>query len=192
MASFVHIAPEPKLKAILRNGIAPTAWRLDPHKHPKIDRVVWAFPVLDSYTLTHSWARELKRWGRTTLAAVTFRVPDDEMVFARHYRDLPVAMPAAKAVAIIRAAEDARGYEVMLPRRVRPGEIVRSRVLAQTFGWRYAPHLKGSPPAACDCPMCLPRDEVKAARQRGRLFARMRAEGREPESKLAQRNPTKA
>ncbi len=187
MALFVHLAPEPKLKAILRNGISPTVWQPDPRGHPQLDRVVWAFPVLASYTITHSWARELKRFGRTTLAAITFRIGDDEPVFARHYGREPVVMTAAKAVAMIRDVEDARGYEVMIPRRIKPGEIARSRALTQTFGWRYAPNLKGRPPMLCDCPACLPRDEVNAARDRERLFARLRAEGREPESWLAKR-----
>lgn len=185
MALFVHIAPEPRLKAILRNGIAPTAWSPDPTAHPDIDRVVWAFPVLESYTLTHSWSRELKRLGQTTLAAITFRISDGELVFGRHYREQPVLMPAAAAVAAIRAAQDARGHEVMIPRRIRPDEIVRGRVLAKTFGWRYAPHLKGTAPNACDCPFCVPRGEVNAARDRRRLWARMRAEGNEPDPRLA-------
>jgi len=185
MPLFVHIAPEPKLKVILRNGIAPTHWTPDPAAHPEADRVVWVFPVLQSHTLTHSWARELKRWGRTTLAAITVRLRDDEMVFARHYRDRPLAMTAGEAVGIIRAVEDPSGFEVMVPRRVRPGEIVRARVLDRTFGWRYAPHFKGKPLPSCDCPMCLPRGEVKAAVQREQIFERIRAEGRDLESRLA-------
>ncbi len=185
MPLFVHIAPEPKLKVILRNGIAATAWRPDPADHPDIDRVVWMFPVLASDTMTLSWARELKRWGRTTLAAIAVRLRGDEMVFARHYREQPVAMTASQAVGIIRAADDARGYEVMVPRRVRADEITGSRVLRQTFGWRYAPQLKGKPLPSCDCPMCLPRGEVKAAVQRAQIFERIRSEGRELESRLA-------
>lgn len=172
---------------ILRNGIAATAFAPSPTDHPDIDRVVWAFPVLQSYTLTHSWARELKRYGRTTLAAVTIRIADEQRVFAQHFSQPARLMTAAEAVAITRAARDPRGYEVMIPRRVRPSEIVRARVLAQTFGWRYAPEMKGKPPVACDCPMCRPYGEVNAARDRERVFARMRAEGREPESRLAGR-----
>ena len=87
MTLFVHIAPENRAAVIRRTGIAPTRWRPDPSAHPEWDRAVWAFPVLPSYTLTHSWARELKRSGRSTLAAIAFRVPDDEARFARHYRE---------------------------------------------------------------------------------------------------------
>lgn len=187
MAMFVHIAPEPMLKRILKNGIAPTVWSPDPERHPQHDRVVWSFPVLESATLTLSWARELKRGGHTTQAAITFRLRDDEPVYVRHYRDRPQAVSAAASVALVRAAADPRGFEVLVPRRVRPDEIVRARIVRRAFGWRYAPHLKGLPPAACDCPMCLPRDEVKAARQRERIWARMEAAGLEPDSRLAQR-----
>lgn len=187
MPLFVHIAPEPKLKVILRNGVAPTAWRPDPAGHPHVDRVVWAFPVLASHTLTHSWARELKRFGRTTLAAVNFRVSDNQVVFACHFSDRPLAMTAAEAVGVIQAAKDPRGYEVMIPRRIRPGEIVRSRVLTRAFGWRYAPRLKGTAFPSCDCPVCLPRGEVKAAIQREQIWQRMRADGREPDNPMAGR-----
>jgi hypothetical protein len=63
MVLLVHIAPESEARAIRRNGIAPTRWRPDPYGYPECDRVVWAFPVLPSYTLTLSWARELEALG---------------------------------------------------------------------------------------------------------------------------------
>jgi hypothetical protein len=75
LALLVHITAENVAKRIARNGIAP------------IRGFVWAFPVIESFTLTHAWSRELKRRGWTALAAINFRVPDREIVFARHYRD---------------------------------------------------------------------------------------------------------
>ncbi len=169
MPLLVHIAPEPEAGKIRRYGIAPRRWPPDPVRHPQYDRVVWAFPVLESFTLTHQWMRELKRWGRTTLVAVAFRIPDDQAVFARHYLDLPHFMTAAEAVGIIRAAPDHRGYEVMVPRRIAAGEIVRIRILPRAIGWRYYPAAKNSDRRPCDCPMCLPRAEVKAKRYRDRI-----------------------
>ncbi|MFN3869735.1 MAG: hypothetical protein ACK4MF_11815, partial [Hyphomicrobiaceae bacterium] len=62
---------------------------------------MWAFPVLESYTLTHSWSRELKRWGKSTLVAVTFTISDDEPVFVAHYNRQPRLVTANEAVAIV-------------------------------------------------------------------------------------------
>src|SRR5262245_34483639 len=135
---------------------------------------VWAFPILESYTLTYSWSREMKRTGRTTLSAITFRVPDDEMLYARHYREHRRAMTAAEAVGYIGSRHDPRGYEIMLPRRVTPREIVRVRVLPKAIGWRYYPEAKGKAPWMCDCELCAARGEVNASRQRARVAERIR------------------
>ena len=79
-----------------------------------------------------------------------------------------------EAVGLIRGSPDPRGYEIMLPRRVAPSEIVRARALPRAIGWRYFPEAKGKAPWLCDCPVCEPRGEVKAGRQRVRLAERMR------------------
>jgi hypothetical protein len=162
LALLVHITRENVAKRVVRNGINPA------------QGFVWAFPVLASHTLTHSWSRELKRRGRTTLAAITFLVPDDENVLTRHYREDHCTMTAAEAVGFIRSRSDPRGYEIMLPRRVHPSEIVRVHVLSKAIGWRYYPEAKGKPPWMCDCAFCVPRGEVKAKRQRAHLAARIR------------------
>lgn len=115
----------------------------------------------------------MKGTGRTTLSAITFRVPDDEMVFARHYREQTRAMTAAEAAGYIRGRSDPRGYEVLLPRRINPGEIARISVLPKAIGWRYYPDAKGRSPWLCDCEFCTPRGEVNASRQRARLAERI-------------------
>lgn len=166
MPLFVHIAPENAAKKIRRSGIATSRIRGQLSGH---DRFVWCFPVLPSYTLTHQWSRELKRWGRTTLVAVTFRVPDGEMVFGRHYLHEPEAMTAAKAAGKVARTDDPRGVEILIPRRIQPAEIVRVRILPEAVGWRYAPGFKSAPRYPCDCPACLPRGEVKAKRYRDRI-----------------------
>lgn len=171
MPQLVHIAAENAAADIRRNGIRPTRYRPDPSGHPEHDRVVWAFPVMASYTLTHSWSRELKRWGRTTLAAVTFRVNDTEPVYVGYFGHAKRLVGAAEAVGIVRAEPDPRGYEIQLPRRVAPDEIIRIRTLPHAIGWRYWPGAKNQPMRLCDCPMCLPRREVKARRYRQRVLA---------------------
>jgi hypothetical protein len=126
-------------------------------RHHYCTGVRLAFPILESYTLTQSWSREMKRTGRATLSAISFRVPDNEIVFAWHYREQSQAMTAAEAVGYIRGRSDPRGYEIMLPRRVNPNDIVRVRVLPKAIGWRYYPETKGKAPWLCDCEVCVPR-----------------------------------
>jgi hypothetical protein len=88
-----------------------------------------------SYTLTHSWSRELKRRRRTTLAATTFLVPDDEIVLTRHYREDHCAITAAEAVGFIRSRPDPRGYEIMSTQRYRAGSCAAEGYrLALLFG----------------------------------------------------------
>ncbi|MCG8443410.1 MAG: hypothetical protein MI723_16525 [Caulobacterales bacterium] len=160
----MHIAPENLAKRIRRNGLAPLR-----APGSVFDGCVWTFPVLESYELTHQWARELKRLGAHALAAATVRVPDGEPVMARHFRQAPAEMTAAEAVGLIRAQPDPRGYEIIVPRRITPREIVRVRTLPKAIGWRYAPEEKDADRYPCDCPVCAPRGEVKARRYRDRI-----------------------
>jgi len=175
MPVLVHIAPANKANLIRRNGIA--ARKLHPDAGPGFDRLVWAFPVLPSYTLTHSWSRELKRTGATSLVAATFRIADDEPVLASHFSQRPAQMTAAEAAGFIASAEDPRGYEIMVPRRIASSEIIRIRPLPKAVGWRYYPEAKGKPAMMCDCPMCCHPGEVKSRRYRDRVRARLRANG---------------
>ncbi len=174
MPRLVHIAPEADAAKIRRNGIRARREKdwIDGH-----DKFVWAFPVLESYTLTHQWMRELKRRGFTTLTAFTIKIPDKELVFVRHFSQAPCITSAVEAVHTIRSVEDPRGYEIIIPRRIAPSEIVAARTLPRAIGWRYYPDAKNQPMKTCDCPYCLPRGEVKAARYRGRVTAAMRRAG---------------
>ena len=166
MARLVHITADTDAARIRRNGIRLRRLRFVVEGEPGF---VWAFPPLPSYTLTHQWARELKRWGRHTLAAVTFVLPDDEPVYVRHYRDELVRMRTAEACGLIARMSDPRGYEVLVPRRIEAREIASVRTLPQAVGWRYYPGVKNSDYRACECPACAPRGEVKARRYRERI-----------------------
>lgn len=166
MPHLVHITAESEAKKIKRNGIRARRVRNWIAGH---ERFVWAFPVLPSYTLTHQWARELKRYGRTALATVTFRLDDDEPVYARHYLDEAVPMTAAEAVGLAMRLQDPRGIEIVIPRRIEAGEIVRVAALPRAIGWRYYPAAKAENRWPCECPACMPRGEVKSRRYRERI-----------------------
>jgi hypothetical protein len=128
---------------------------------------VWSFPVTPNYAVSHQWLRELKREGAKTLIAVVFRIDDNEPVFARHYREVPRAMTAAAAVGVILSQPEPLGYEVMIPRRIKPSEIVAVRHVAQKLGWRTIPGTQKA--SICLCPVCVAPGTVKSARRRARF-----------------------
>lgn len=166
MPRFIHLAPEPLARRIRRNGIQPTRagdW-LARNGVADFDRLVWAFPVTPSFAVSHQWLRELKREGVRTLVAVVFRIADDEPVLARHYREAPRRMTAAQAAGLILSQREPLGYEVMVPRRIEPAEIVAIRHVPQKLGWRTIPGSRM--PFVCSCPLCVPPGTVKSARRR--------------------------
>src|SRR5437660_11632248 len=120
MAMFVHLAPEKKVKSILRNGIS----RL--RKKTGVPSGIFAMPVTRNFYISHQWLRELKRRNQGPIAGIYFRIPDDEQVWVGHYNQGHRWMAASKAVAEFMAAEDAKGWEVVVPRRIEADEIHRT------------------------------------------------------------------
>lgn len=160
MPVFVHLAPEPLVSRILKNGIRRS------RAQGALPPGVFAMPVGPSYFASHQWLRELKRSGQRTIAAVHFRVGDGETVWLGHFGRGHSPMTAAEAAGHVSAAGSAEGFEVLVPRRVEPGEILRVKAVPQVVGWRYFPGAHGSKP--CGCPGCLPKGEIrsKAIRKR--------------------------
>ena len=171
MPRFIHMAPEPLASRIERNGIQPTRTRgwPDGSSLAGIDRAVWAFPMTPSFTVSHQWLRELKRFGVRTLVAIDFRVADNEPVYAHHYSHAPERMTAAAAVGLILSQPDPLGWEVMIPRRIRPAEIVGVRHVPQKLGWRTIPDRNKA--LICDCPQCVSPGTVKSTRRRAQFAA---------------------
>jgi hypothetical protein len=161
MADFVHIAAARAARRIERSGIAARS-------HGRAGgRGVYCMPVLPSFTLTHQWMRELRRWHPGVLVAVQLRLPDDEPVTVAHYGGPPREVTAAQAVAVVRELDDPRGYEVFVPRAITSAEVRRVRDVPQGVGWRYQPSAHGQRP--CPCPACLARGAYKVARLRRRF-----------------------
>ena len=150
MASFLHIADERNRNLIARNGLR--AGR----------RGMFCVPVTRDHSLTHQWARELKRRGARTLVCVQLRVPDDERVSVGAYNGDRVAMTAAEAVATAAAHTGLTGLEVIFARAILPKEIARIYPAPRIVGWRYYPAAKGKKPF-CHCRACN-RGEIRASR----------------------------
>ncbi|WP_345630846.1 HEAT repeat domain-containing protein [Rugosimonospora acidiphila] len=161
MAEFVHITTASAARRIERSGIAARS-------HGRAgERGVYCMPVLPSFTLTHQWVRELRRWHPGVLVAVQLRLPDGEPVAVGHYGAPLREVAAAEAVAALRELDDPRGYEVFVPRAVTAEEVRRVRDVPQGIGWRYLPAAHGRRP--CTCPSCAQRGGYKVARLRRRF-----------------------
>ncbi|MER6915032.1 HEAT repeat domain-containing protein [Streptomyces sp. NPDC000594] len=165
MAMFVHLASAANTPRIRRSGIRAVS------RGQGDLRGVYCFPVLPSYTLTHQWLRELARFGsRGGLMAVHVRLDDDQPVLVGRYgdraRNAQSTVPAAEAVRRIAALDDPRGWEVFVPRAIRPREVHRIRTVPQVAGWRYVPDAHGVRP--CTCFGCRVRGEYGGRRLRER------------------------
>lgn len=155
MAQLVHLTPEKNARRIRRAGIAMGD---SSGSRPG----VYCTPVLPSYTLSYQWLRELRRGGQRAFVAVHFRIDDDQPVRVGHYNDInPLRTTAAEAIGAIWHCDDPRGYEIVVPRPIRPSELTKVRRFSQVNGWRYFPDAHGRRP--CTCPVCLTRGEYKAA-----------------------------
>jgi hypothetical protein len=146
---FVHLAPESQLALIKRNGIRRLRRAV-----ADFPGGIFAVPVTRNFYLSHQWLRELKRSHQGQIAAVYFRIPDEQQVWVGHYNQRHEWMSAAQAVAEFMAVEDTQGWEVVIPRRIEANEIHRTRKLSQVIGWRYSPTSKGKPPY-CICSFCI-------------------------------------
>src|SRR6476646_4426847 len=113
MAMFVHLAPESRVARIRRNGIRRLrrAWGEFPGG-------VFAVPVTRNFYVSHQWLRELKRRNQGQIAGIYFRIADVERVWVGHYNQGHRWMSASEAVAEFMSAEDPKGWEVVIPRRI--------------------------------------------------------------------------
>lgn len=164
MAMFVHLTPESRASQIRRSGIR--GMRRASGDSPG---GVFAVPVTRNYFVSHQWLRELRRNNKGPVAGVYFRVPDDERVWVGHYRQAHTWMTAAQAVGVFMVADDALGWEIVIPRRIDAAEIHRIRSLPQVLGWRYWPGANGKAPF-CACKFCT-RGEYGSRKLRARRGA---------------------
>lgn len=162
MAMFVHLALESRAALIQRNGI--NRLRKSFRDFPG---GVFVVPVVRNFYASHQWLRELKRRNGGSIVGVYFRIDDSEQVWVGHYHQNHRWMTAAEAVGEFNSAEDAQGWEVVIPRRISHNEIHRIRSLPQVIGWRFSPGSKGKKPF-CICKFCT-RGEYGSQKMRESL-----------------------
>lgn len=163
MALLVHIAPAKLEAQIRRGGLKPGAWLWGGRFKSS---GVYAFPVLESHTLTHQWTRELMKWRRQPMIGVYFRLPDDELVEFGHYQKWMRKLPLAQAIGAIRAAPDQRGFQIVVTSEIKPRTIQRIAPVRGVVGWRHFPDAHQRKP--CGCPACVGRGEPGGRKLRER------------------------
>ena len=162
MAMFVHLTAESLAARIRRNGISRLRKPIG-----TTPSGVFAVPVSRNFYASHQWLRELKRWNAGPLVGIYFRIPDEERVWVGHYGQAHRWLSAAEATAEFARADDPLGWQIVIPRRIEPNEIHKTRRLRQVIGWRFYPKAKGKPPF-CTCKFCT-RGKYGAAKLRKRL-----------------------
>jgi hypothetical protein len=163
MPTLVHITDEKNSARIERSGIAISKSR----------GVIYFMPVVQDHFISHQWLRELKRRGARVLVGVYFRLPSEETVWAGRYNEPHKQVPLGEAIRILGSLPDPLGFEMLVERKIQPGEITKIRHLPQKIGWRYKPRVHGNKP--CGCSAC----------QRGLYGARkIREEYDPPESTI--------
>jgi hypothetical protein len=122
--------------------------------------------ILPNFMVTHQWLRELKRNGQRTFLGVRFRIQDKESVWVGHFSQPHQQMSASQAMAFLMHLSDPLGYEVIIPRKITPGEIKSVNYIPQFIGWRYSPTVRNH--GYCGCPYCIGYGGIKSRRKRER------------------------
>lgn len=162
MVMLVHLAPAKLEARIRRSGIRPGEGLFGGYKSD----LIYAFPVLPSYSLTHQWTREIMKWRRQPLVGVYFRIRDNEEIEFTHFLTAGVRLPASVAVAAVRLLADPRGFEFILRRPIERREISRVAPVRGVVGWRHMPDAHMRKP--CGCPACVSRGEPGGRKLRER------------------------
>lgn len=153
MPVFVHLTPEQSIANIVRNGIKPS----EVHA-AEVGDGVFCMPVIHDFYASHQWLREVRRFNKKSMTAVYFKLSDDETVFFGDYYQKHRQGSAGQAVKAFLNREDRMGFQVIVPRKILKNEILRTKKLSQTIGWRFYPKAKGT--KRCLCPGCLRGGEM--------------------------------
>lgn len=154
MIQLVHLAPERLRRRIQRAGLRGSRWALAVEEgDTDLPEALFAMAVLEDFTATHQWLRELRRWGRGRMVGVYFRLPADAMVYVGRFGKPHDLLPLGEAVAKVREAPD--GAEIVITDRIEPRQVTAIRRLRQDIGWIETP--EGRSHFDCVCDYCIPK-----------------------------------
>lgn len=153
---LVHLAPESRAKRIGEHGVRGARWTVDvAGTRTRIDRAVFAMPVLPDFNVTFQWLRELRRHhGRERMVAVYFRVPSTAEVLVGRYNEAHARVSASEAARRVR--ERPWGMQLVVTAGVPARDISAIKNLStQLVGWTTTP--PDAPRWTCVCDYCVPR-----------------------------------
>ena len=158
MAMFTHIFAADDRAKIAKNGItvSKVSWRKR--------NGVFLCPVTEDYYYTHQWKRELKRHQNVPKLAVRVRLPDNEPVFIGKYNEEHLEVEASVAIKIAMEHESPGGLEVILPRSVKPKELMKFYKPNENVGWRFMPDSHSNKP--CWCLYCQRGEPYSSTRRK--------------------------
>lgn len=99
--------------------------------------------------MTHQWYREVKRNRNIPKLAVRIKIPDGERVLIGKYTEEHIEVSASEAVKMVRQHNEPGGLEVIIPRSIKPSEIIKIYKPHKVVGWRYYPDAHGRKPCGC-------------------------------------------
>ena len=181
MPTFVHLTQEKDIKHILRSGIKSSKLHLE-----KPTSGVFCMPLINDYYASHQWARELRRFEKKNIVAIYFRIDDSEKVYFGHYSTELKNGLAYESFNDFISLEDKMGYQTIIPRSIKPNEILRVKPVSQIIGWRYHPSAKGK--RICLCPGCIRSGEVNSKKIYVQKFNDLISELRKSTNELELRN----
>lgn len=154
MPRLVHLVRASRARAIERAGIRGGAAQVlvSGGQASRVERAVFAMPLLPDFTVTYQWVRELRRWHGEKMMAVHFVLPSDEEVLVGRYNVAHERKPLRDAVREVLKAP--AGNEIVVTRSVRRSEVVGIRDVTQRVGWTAVPEAGAK--FDCICPVCVP------------------------------------
>ena len=162
VSRLLHLAPESLARTIERAGIRGAPWLVsDGAPEPtRVERAVFALPVIEDFAVTFQWVRELRRCRRERVVGVYFTLPKDEEVLVGRYGAVHRRWPLSQATRWVRA--NPLGAELVVPRSIGRREVLDVRAVPQLVGWTK---VAGNPPWLCTCAYCLSGEGPKQMRR---------------------------
>ena len=128
------------MASIRRAGLKPRPWKLKNSVREEISiDCIFCVPVVPNVNHTYQWVREIRGWKFKRAAAIQFRIADNETVWFGYFGMPHERLTAAQAFDRYLRLADARGFQVIVPRKIESSEIKRIRRAPQLVGWRYLP-----------------------------------------------------
>jgi hypothetical protein len=170
MPRLVHLVRASSARTIERAGIrgGPANVVDSTGRSSRVERAVFAMPLVPDFSVSYQWVRELRRWHGERMMAVHFVLPSDEEVLVGRYNAPHERLSVRDAVRQV--LKSPAGNEIIVIRSVRRREVVGIRNVTQLVGWTEIP--ESGEKLDCVCQVCVPAGTRDLMRRLRGEFAR--------------------